>query len=202
MAIMHTLITTAEWIDKEIFSLINGDLSAGWLDPVMLLLRDPRTWIPLYAGMLIYSIWKMPSQWGWFVAFSLLTFAITDWGSARLLKPWIGRLRPCFDPDLMETIRSLIPCGGENSMPSTHASNHFGLAMIWFCCIRSTTGQRWHWLWVWASLIGYAQVYVGKHFPGDILAGAVFGMFTGWCIYKIAEKWGLFHSVFSSSRSL
>lgn len=169
-----------ESLDKQLFTAINSGWIAGWLDPFMLLLRNPVAWVPLYIVILVWSFLKMKPWFWWFLALTLLTFAITDAGSSALLKPWLGRIRPCYDADLQQTVRSLVGCGGRYSMPSSHAANHFGLAMFWYRAVLLVTGKRWHWVWIWALMIGYAQVYVGKHFPCDIIIGAILGMLAGW----------------------
>lgn len=178
------MLSSVEQFDRWLFTLINSRLSATWLDGIMLLLREPLTWVPLYIVMLVWSFRKMPAQAWWFLVLSALTFAITDFTSSSIIKPWIERERPCYDAALGDTIRSLVGCGGRYSMPSSHASNHFGLAMFWFSTIRLVTGKKWHWLWVWALMICYAQVYVGKHFPGDIVAGCLLGMLAGWLMFR------------------
>ena len=170
-----------ESLDKAAFT-VNGTWSVTWLDVFMLLMRNPVTWIPLYVFMLIWSFVKIRPLFWWFLVLTVLTFAITDFGSSSLLKPFFGRLRPCYDPDLQDSIRSLVGCGGRYSLPSSHAANHFGLAMFWFRAVLLATGKKWNWVWIWAFIIGYAQVYVGKHFPFDILAGATLGMVVGWSV--------------------
>ncbi|RFM26605.1 phosphatase PAP2 family protein [Deminuibacter soli] len=172
-----------QWLqnaDKALFTTINHDWAITWLDPLMLLLREATTWIPLYLFIAFYTWRKNPRLFWWFLLMSVVTFGITDFTTGTLLKPHIGRLRPCADPQMQGIIRSLIPCGGLYSMPSSHAANHFGLAMFWYSVLRRAYGIRWRWLWFWAFAIVYAQVYVGKHFPLDILAGAVTGMLAGW----------------------
>lgn len=64
-------------------------------------------------------------------------------------------------------------------MPSSHASNHFGLATFWFFVIKETLNRKWYWLWLWAFIIGYSQIYVGVHYPGDIVTGALLGIGIG-----------------------
>jgi undecaprenyl-diphosphatase len=167
--------------DKMLFRLINRELAVPWLDEVMLLLREPLTWVPLYIGLLVWCYRKLHPFFWWFLLFSLVTFALTDFTSSSLLKPWLSRLRPCYDPQLQTSIRSLIACGGRYSLPSAHAANHFGLAMFWYRSMYFLLGKKWNWVWLWAGLICYAQVYVGKHYPSDILAGALLGLLTGWC---------------------
>jgi undecaprenyl-diphosphatase len=120
---------------------------------------------------------------------TLLTFAITDFVSAKILKEYFERLRPCYSPEVTFAINNLPGCGGKYSMPSSHASNHFGLASLWFLIIQNTLQKKWYWLWVWAMAIGFSQVYVGVHFPGDILFGSLFGTGVGIFCYYLFKKW-------------
>lgn len=179
------LLDISGWLlqlDRELFVWIHAKAANPGMDWLFKALRDALTWIPLYLFVLVWIIRKQ-KRYAWqFVLFTLIGFAITDYTSASLLKPLFGRLRPCFDPSLDAVIRTVVTCGGKYGMPSTHASNHFGMASFWFFAIRMMGGARWYWLWIWAFLIGYAQVYVGKHFPGDILVGAVLGMTTGYLL--------------------
>jgi len=122
---------------------------------------------------------------------TLVLFAVTDHTSAAIMKPYFARLRPCFEPALEGVIRSVVSCGGKYGMPSTHASNHFGMASFWFFGFLWMGGRRWYWLWIWALAIGYAQVYVGKHYPGDILVGAMLGTLAGWLFALLFRKWVL-----------
>lgn len=165
--------------DKALFYLINNKLSVSSLDNVMLLLRQAYTWIPLYLFFLLFFWFNCRKYFFSIVVLSLFTFAVTDYSSAAILKPFFGRLRPCHDPTIQSTLNNLVGCGGMYGMPSSHASNHFGLATFWFMIIQQTVGRKWFWLWVWAAIICYAQVYVGVHFPGDILVGAILGSLVG-----------------------
>ena len=163
------LLEWLEKVDKNFFRVINSDGAVPALDGIITQLRNPYTWIPLYL-FIIFWLFRYHRQYAWqILLLSLLCFGITDLVSAKILKPMIGRLRPCYDQELAAIIRNLIPCGGKNSMPSTHASNHFGLATFWFFSVRLISGRKWYWLFFWALLIGYAQVYVGKHYPFDIV---------------------------------
>ena len=74
-------------------------------------------------------------------------------------------------------------------MPSSHAANHFGMAAFWFWGIYIMTGKKWQWLWFWAAIICFAQVYVGKHYPFDVLCGGVLGWSVGITSAKLFERW-------------
>jgi membrane-associated phospholipid phosphatase len=176
-------------LDKMLFTLIQHDADHSVLDTIMPVLREPLIWVPLYVFMLYYAIRQGSARALPFIILTLLTFAITDTVAAQLLKPLFGRLRPCNDPQIQSIVRGLVDCGGLYSMPSNHAANHFGLAAFWYFSIRRMNGRKWVWLWWWAAAISYAQVYVGKHYPFDILAGALFGLLTGWGIYRLFAYW-------------
>ena len=183
------LINWLDHLDKVLFMLIQNDSDHSWLDVIMPILREPLTWIPLYAFMLYYSF-RQGSARAWpFIVLTLLTLAITDSVTAQLLKPLFGRLRPCHDPEVQSLLRGLVDCGGLYSMPSNHAANHFGMAAFWFYSIRAMTGKKWHWLWIWAAAVGYAQIYVGKHYPFDILVGSAVGFLTGWGTFRLFIYW-------------
>ena len=181
-----------EWllyVDQELFTWINVDGSVGVLDGFMKLMRNQYTWIPLYAFVLFFLIRFAGKQAIQFIILTLLCFAITDYTSASIIKPMLGRLRPCHNPELMDEMRMLVGCGGPYSFPSTHASNHFGLATFWFLAIARITNKKWNWLWLWAGVICYAQIYVGKHYPLDILGGALLGFLAGNLCFAIFDRW-------------
>ncbi len=114
-------------LDKIFFLLINHDSSYRYLDTIMLVLRNPLTWIPLYLFIIWYFFKKAVSK-GWqIVLFSLVCVALTD-SVSTLFKNIFERARPCYDTEISGLVRHLIDCGGEYSFPSSHAANHFGLA--------------------------------------------------------------------------
>jgi len=159
------------------------------LDFFIIALRNASIWIPFYAFMLFWVLRYHRKQSLPFIVLSIITFAITDYTSASILKPVFARARPCYDPDLGPILRNLVGCGGWNSLPSSHAANHFGIATFWFWAVFVLSGRKWFWLYIWAAVIGYAQVYVGKHYPFDIVAGALFGWPVGIITAKIFEYW-------------
>lgn len=176
-------------IDKNIFTFIHTKASAPFLDGFMKLLREAKIWIPLYVFM-VYWVLRFERKFAFpFIVLTVLTFAVNDFVSAQILKPWIERIRPCYEPSLEGIVRELVPCGGQYTFPSSHAANHFGLATFWFFTIQMLRQQKWHWLWLWAILIGYAQVYVGKHYPFDIAGGAALGMVSGYAFVRIFKAW-------------
>jgi undecaprenyl-diphosphatase len=98
----------------------------------------------------------------------------------KLIKQTVQRLRPCNDPDMIETLVLRVPnCGTGYSFISNHAANHFAMAMFAFVTIGSLVGT-WRWLFFfWAFSIGWAQIYVGVHYPSDVLVGSLLGLLLG-----------------------
>ena len=178
-------------LDRDLFQFVNGTAAMPSFDWLFMALRHAFTWIPLYVFVLFWIITRH-RRYAWqFILLTLVTFAITDWVSASVLKPYFQRLRPCHDPVLQAGLRDLVGCGGQYGMPSSHASNHFGMAAFWYFAVLALSGRRWWWLWLWAFLICYAQVYVGKHFPGDVLVGGVFGIGVGALMALFFRRWML-----------
>jgi membrane-associated phospholipid phosphatase len=171
--------------DEYIFRLINYEWAAPGLDEFARQLRQATNWIPLYVILLFFFGKKMPEQFIYILIFSFIGFALADSLSAQVLKPWVGRVRPCYNEQL-DHVRSLIGCGGKYSTPSSHASNHFALATFWFLAVRKWQKKRWYWLWLWALIICWAQIYVGVHYPLDILLGALLGTSIGIVCYRLA----------------
>jgi undecaprenyl-diphosphatase len=183
------LLQSLKQVDVYVFYWINKRLHVPSLDALMLLMRQAYTWIPLYLFMLLFFYFNTKKHFFKIIAVTAITFALTDFVSASILKPFIERLRPCYDPTITFEINNLPGCGGVYSMPSSHASNHFGLASLWFMIIKKLLDRKWYWLWVWAFIIGYSQVYVGVHFPGDILVGGILGIVTANFSFFLFEKW-------------
>lgn len=175
--------------DRKLFYLINTKLSVSPLDNVMLLIRQPFTWIPLYLFFLLFFYENCRKFLIPIIALSLVTFTFTDFTSASILKPLIGRLRPCHDPSLPFSVNNIAGCGGLFSMPSSHAANHFGLATFWFHVIKETLNRKWYWLWLWAFIICYSQIYAGVHYPGDIATGALLGVGIGSFSCHLFDNW-------------
>ncbi|MBC6993295.1 phosphatase PAP2 family protein [Neolewinella lacunae] len=169
-------------LDYALFDAINQGLAHPWLDAILPTYREKTTWIPLYLVM----VYLLLRQYGWRSTLYLLlavavALAVADQLAASVLKPWVGRLRPCAEPAVADHARILIPCGGRFGFPSNHATNHFALATL----LSLTWLRKAHWGWraglfLWAVSISLAQVYVGKHYPGDILCGAVLGSLVAW----------------------
>ena len=175
--------------DQSIMIWIHEVSSNVVFDTIMPWFRNPYFWIPVYAFLLYFSVKKFGRNGLlWCLAF-IMVFGIADFTSASILKPFFGRLRPCNDPIVKDYLNVIVHCGSGKSFPSSHSSNHFGLSFF----IIFTIGRVYQWLrWpaiIWAVLVVMAQVYVGVHYPGDILGGMIVGLFSGGMVAYFFNKY-------------
>ena len=181
-----SLIAFLKRLDKIFFLLINHDSSHSYLDPVMLFVQNPWSWIPLYIFIAWYLV-KKAGRKGWqFIFFSLICVVVTAC-TGTVLQNLFARPLPSYDLELKSLVRHLVSNDGVYSFPSLTAATYFGLATCWFWLILKYTGRRWNWLWIWAGLAGYAQIYAGREFPSDVAAGAILGILVGTMMAKAAE---------------
>jgi undecaprenyl-diphosphatase len=172
--------------DRDIFLYLNG-LHAPWLDPVMLLITETLVWLPLYL-YLLYLIFKDHSREGWFILVGLtLTIVLADQVTSTLMKPYFARLRPSQEPSL-ETLVHIVNGykGGKFGFASSHAANTFGIATFLFLIL----GRKRKWivtLFLWAFVVTYSRIYLGVHYPGDILVGALVGVLAGLAGFKFCQ---------------
>lgn len=167
-----------QW-DQQLFFLINEGLSHPWLDAIMPWWRDKYTWIPMYVLLLALAFWRYRQNIGFFLLAVVLTVTLADTLSSKVVKPSVERLRPCRNPEIKEQVQVRISCGPGYSFTSSHATNHFAIA----CLLYLTMGRffpkgRWL-LLIWAATISIGQVYVGVHYPLDIIGGALLGSSIG-----------------------
>jgi membrane-associated phospholipid phosphatase len=168
--------------DYNLFEWIHKGHANAVFDFVMPFVRNPYFWGPLYIflAVLVYENFGKKAL-VWAILF-FVVFALGDFLTAKILKQVFQRVRPFNDPQWMGIIRSLVPRGKGFSFPSTHATNHFGLATYIIITLGAYHKNiKWFAL-VWAILVCYAQIYVGAHYPLDIIAGALIGTWIGYVI--------------------
>ncbi|ASZ11451.1 phosphatase PAP2 family protein [Chitinophaga pendula] len=165
--------------DTKLFFYINGKWIHPWLDTIFLWLREPYFWAPLYLFLALFAVINYRWRGFFWIVFFIITFGLAD-QSSLFIKEAVGRIRPCRDPLIGQFVRVLAAhCPFSGSFTSSHAANHFALATFSFLTLKSAF-RRYVWLfYVWALAIGYAQIYVGVHYPLDITGGAILGLLLG-----------------------
>lgn len=176
-------------LDKEILLAVNGWSGAEWLDQLMILASAKWTWIPLYALLALAACRKLGLQnFTWFLVGVLAMIILSDQGSVVFFKDTFHRLRPCHDPTLTGDINLVSGrCGGQFGFISSHASNVFALATLIFLVLKDNL------LWllmlmVWACWVSISRVYLGVHFPLDILVGSIYGISVGFFTARLLER--------------
>ncbi|MDR2286393.1 MAG: phosphatase PAP2 family protein [Prevotellaceae bacterium] len=174
-----------EW-DTELFIIING-FHFDWLDPVMKTFSAINVWIPMYLGIVAFMFRGKPVSKGIVELLMLVAaFAMADQLSVHLFKNVFERLRPCHVEELKAVIHSLENCGGRYGFVSNHAANAFCFAMFtaWFFKNRYFTVM----IFFWAVCVSYSRIYVGKHFPLDVICGAAFGVICQQTVLLVYKK--------------
>ncbi|PSR57071.1 phosphatase PAP2 family protein [Adhaeribacter arboris] len=174
-------------LDREWFLAINGYHSPFW-DPFMIAVSDRRFWIPFYALLVAFLIFRFRRQSILMFMIIALSLIAADGISSRIIKPYFARLRPCHDSSLSETINLVAGCGGKFGFLSSHAANSFGIAMLFAFLLPERYRYFKIFVFVWAALISYSRIYLGVHFPGDVLGGAFLGIVLGWIFGLLFRK--------------
>ena len=161
-------------LDKVLFLLINGLLANPVTDAIMPVITNDSILRTVFLLIIAGLLWKGDRKQRWLVLFAGITMVITDQTAAGFLKPLIERARPCHLYPA-ENINLLVGCGSGYAMPSAHAANVFGQAALISAYVRFT---RWP-LYIFAVLVALSRVFVGVHYPADIIVGALIGLLAG-----------------------
>jgi undecaprenyl-diphosphatase len=172
-----------ERLDQQLFLYLNSFHSPFW-DNVMHTISGKIIWIPLYLAILIYLGIKYKRKFIIILLFIILAATLADQVSVQLFKNLFQRLRPCHEPLLDGLVHQFNgECGGSYGFISSHATNSFNVAVLSLLFIR----KRWFSvsIVIWALVIGYSRIYLGVHYPGDVICGSIVGALIGWGIYKL-----------------
>jgi membrane-associated phospholipid phosphatase len=173
-------------LDRKFFFFINQGLRNPVFDFLLPYMRNSITWIPLYLALLYFIPLKFKMKGWYWIALAGLQVALTDLVNSRIIKHIIMRPRPCNDVALKDQVHLLLKsCPISSGFPSSHAVNHVAFAAFFFFTLRKPLGNKVAWIFLWAFLICFAQIYVGVHYPLDILGGTILGFMVGWSFARI-----------------
>lgn len=173
--------------DQELLLKLNGGYRSEWADSVMWLFSQSTTWIPA-AVVLLAVIIAVKRKESIYILLALgLTVLIADQVSSGLIKPLVERFRPTHEPaleGLVQTVNGYT--GGKYGFVSSHAANSFGVAL--FCAMLFKNRLFGATMILWSLLDCYSRIYLGVHYPGDIVGGIIVGAAGAVVSYKLLER--------------
>ncbi|MDP2176247.1 MAG: phosphatase PAP2 family protein [Bacteroidota bacterium] len=175
-------------IDIQLYQFFNQTIAHEWLDVVMVKFSDKYFWIPFYC-VVIFMLTREFKKKSLIIVLCLVAAAgVSDRFTSGVIKPFFARERPCHVEALNPRIVAGINCSDSGSMPSSHAANHFAVA-VFFIFLYGFKKYRNTFFWlIWALLIGISRIYNGVHYPSDVLVGALIGALIGWLFFVIHKK--------------
>lgn len=171
-------------IDVAVFFFVNHNLQNGFLDWLMPIVTEQRNWFPVFAGVYVWLWWKGGKTGRTAALLIIPAVLLSDQFSSAALKPFFQRVRPCV---ALEGVNAITGISTSFSFPSSHAVNSFAAAMLF---THFYPAQKWP-LFTCAFLAGFSRIYLGKHYPFDVVGGAAIGVLCAlgviW-IYEIAAQ--------------
>lgn len=170
-------------LDRKLFLELNSNFHNPWLDQLMMFLSTTSAWIPLYL-ILLYMIIKVYKKDTWMVLLAVaITILLADQITSALMKPFFERLRPSHEPGLRGMVNIVNEYrGGRFGFASSHAANTFGVATLMWLTLKNF--RPWiGLLFLWALGVGYTRIYLGVHYPGDIVVGDLIGFLSALAAY-------------------
>lgn len=187
------MIDKIEALDRSLFLFLNG-LHAPWLDPIMWWVSTTILWIPLFLFVLYYTHKK--GNWKLMLTALIgvgVCILLSDRISVELFKEVFQRFRPTHNAEIGDLVHTVIKPNGEEyrggqfSFVSSHATNFMSLAVFVYLLLRQYS-RGWLWLFPWVGLVAYSRIYLGVHYPADIIGGALLGTVIGLFVYWLYLK--------------
>ena len=183
------LIEKIEQIDRQLLFAIN-DANSPLFDTIMWWVSKPAFGIPFYL-LFVFLLYK---YFGWksaliIVLSTVAAVGLADLSAKYLFKEMFERFRPSQNFEIKDQLHYVNSYhGGMYGFVSSHAANMFSIAMLLGLWLKKKIRYSLHFLLIWAALIGYSRVYLGVHYPSDVLCGALLGMSIAFLIYKVISK--------------
>jgi undecaprenyl-diphosphatase len=183
------MIEKLEQWDRQLFLWLNS-LNVDWLDQPIYWMSDEYVWIPLY----LFFLWAIAKAYGWKMAlWSLLGIALVvtlgDRTSVELFKEVFQRYRPSRNLELYDQVHIVNDYrGGLYGFVSSHATNFFGIGTFLYLIFKRPYPKAAPFIFVFSGLVAYTRIYLGVHYPADIICGGLLGAFFGWLVFTLLNR--------------
>ena len=175
-------------LDRELFILINGFNSEAF-DNIMVVISGKFSWIPFYAFLLYLLIRVVGKNIMYVILAVVILITLSDQGSVILFKNYFQRLRPCHEESLNPFIHLVNgSCGGQFGFISSHASNTMAISVFVFLFLKNNFGSKMLLIFLFPFIVGYSRIYLGIHYPGDVVCGMIFGATLGYFVAVLTQK--------------
>ena len=167
-------------LDHRLLLALNGAHSP-LLDKAMVFASDRYVWIPFYGILIIWLLYHYQHRAKAVLPLLIAAVALADSITSKLIKPFIGRPRPCHAPDLAPLLHLPDGCGGQFGFMSSHAANSAAMAVFLLLALPAGRFRGLKiWVFGWAALLSYSRIYLAAHYPSDVLGGWLVGALLGW----------------------
>lgn len=175
-------------LDQYLFHLINYEWSNVVFDAIFPLYRNKYFWIPVYLFIILFFVYNYGKRSYFIILFLILTAGFADIISSKVIKNQVERVRPCRSEQVIQK-RTLVRCGSGYSFTSSHATNHFALSFFLIFFFKRRSWWLKGLLLFWAVSVSFGQVYVGVHYPLDVVGGAILGIIIATVLYYFFNKY-------------
>ena len=169
-------------LDQQTFIFLNG-LGSGKFDVFWLFITKQSNWTPFFVTVLYFIHKKIGTKQILFLILSIVALVTFTDQTTNLIKNAVQRLRPCNNEEIMATIR-IVKSSETFSFFSGHATNSMAVATFLFLLFKSKSKYL-GFLFLWPLIFAYSRIYLGLHYPLDIISGYIFGAFSGFLCYKL-----------------
>ena len=172
-------------LDTDLLLWLNGFHNL-FFDNFMWNFTQSSTWIPLYISLIACLFYRFKWSALWLLFAVGLAVGLSDFVASSVFKPLVARLRPSHVPELQEVLHIVNEYrGGQFGFMSSHAANSFALVTLVCLCVRTRALSAM--LVVWAALNAYSRIYLGVHYPGDVICGAALGGLTAYLLWLLLK---------------
>ncbi|RLD45280.1 MAG: phosphatase PAP2 family protein [Bacteroidetes bacterium] len=175
-------------IDTDVFLFLNG-LHNSFFDFIMYWVSTTVLWIPLWLYFIYLLISEYKKQAVWLIVALLVAVSLADSISVHLFKNVFERLRPCHNEEIASLVHIVRDhCGGKYGFVSSHAANMFAIAVFMGNALKPKFKYAFVLLLLWATLISYSRIYLGVHYPADVIGGGLLGSLIAFVIWRAISR--------------